>query len=115
MPKLKKSANKIFRILIEAIPIILMIILIPLIKNDYLLGGIFIVIIFTSFLIRYEKKDIIFLIFGLVVMTIGEYFFIKTGVEKFNRASFLGVMPVWLPILWAYAWVVMKRAVNILK
>ena len=56
-----------------------------------------------------------FLIFGLIIMIIAEYFFIKTGVETFNRNSLVGVMPLWLPFLWGYAFIAIKRAIGVLK
>jgi len=111
----KKIGKKLERILAEATPIILMLILIAYIKNDYLLTGIFVVIIAISFLIKYEKKDSLFLVFGFIIMIICEYFFIKTGAEIFSRNSLFGIMPLWLPFLWAYAFVAIKRVVKILK
>ena len=110
-----KITNKLLKILIEALPIILMIVLIYFIKNDYLLAGIFILIITVSFLIKYENKDHFFFIFGFIIMIVSESFFISTGVETFNRNSLFGIMPIWLPVLWAYAFVIMKRAICILK
>ena len=110
-----KLKNKAVKILIESIPILLMILLIPFVKNDYLLAGIYMLIIVVSFFIKYEKRDYVFFIFGLIVLTISESIFISTGVETFERNSLFGLMPLWLPVLWAYAFVVIKRTINILK
>ena len=112
---LKKTEKEIARVSLNLIPVILMVSLISIIKNDYLLTGIYIVIIAVSFLIKYEKKDTLFLILGFIAITISEYFFISTGVETFTRNSLFGIMPLWLPVLWAYGFVVMRRTVNILK
>jgi hypothetical protein len=92
-----------------------MLALIPLIKNDYLLTLFYLIIILVSLLIKYEKKDIIFLTFGLIAMFLGEVFFLKTNVETFNRNSLFNIMPLWLPFLWAYVFVIIKRSINILK
>jgi len=107
--------NKVLKIILNSIPVVLMIVLIPFVSNDYLLSGIFVVVIAASLLIKYERKDYLFLIFGFLIMIIVEYLFTSTGVETFDRNSLFGVMPVWLPILWAYSFVAMKRAINILK
>ncbi len=107
--------NRILKIVLNIIPILLMILLISLIKNDYLLTITYIFIITISLLIKYEKKDFLFLIFGFVIMILSEYLFISTGVETFNRNSLFGIMPLWLPFLWAYAFIVIKRTINILK
>ena len=107
--------NKVVKIFINIIPVILMIGLIPLIKNDYWLALIYAVIIIVSGAIKYEKGEYIFLLFGFFAMTISEYFFVSTGVETFNRNSLFGLMPIWLPLLWGYGFVVMKRAIKILE
>lgn len=106
---------KIYKILINATPVILMIGLIPLIENDYVLSLFYVVIIVSAFLIKKEKGDVTAFIAGLVIMVISEYFFIKTGVETFNRTSLFNVMPIWLSILWAYGFVAIKRVLNILS
>lgn len=106
--------NKPLLIFLNAIPIILMITLIPFIKNDISLTLIYIFIIIVSFLVKYEKKDYIIFIFGFFIMIIAEYFFVSTGVETFIRNSLFNLMPLWLPFLWAYSFVSMKRAIKIL-
>ena len=107
--------KKILGIIANAIPAIIMIALIPFIKNDYWLTGIYALIIIIYLVLRREKNDMLFLILGFIIMLISEYIFIKTGVEQFNRKSLLGIMPLWLPFLWANAFVVIKRAIVILS
>jgi hypothetical protein len=109
------SKNKATKIILNLIPIVLMIALIPFVVNDYLLTGIYVVIIAISLFIRHEKGDFLFLILGFVIMMISEYFFISTGVERFVRNSLFGLMPLWLPFLWADVFVVIKRVIVILR
>lgn len=106
--------KKILAILLNAIPILLMILLIIFVKNDYILTGIYILIIIVSFAVKYEKKEYLFFIFGFIIMIISEYLFVSTGVETFVRNSLFGLMPLWLPFLWAYAFVAIKRTIKIL-
>lgn len=89
--------------------------LIPIVKNDYLLATTYLFIILISFLIRKEEKDFLVFVFGLVVLTIGESLFVSTGVETFTSRTLLGLMPIWLPILWGYAFVAIKRSVLIIS
>jgi hypothetical protein len=112
---MKIIMKKINKVILNILPIILMILLIPLIKNDYILSGVYLGIIVLSLLIRYEKKDIFFFVFGLVTLTISEYFFVSTGVETFIRNSLFKIMPLWLPILWGYVFIAMKKAINIIN
>lgn len=107
--------TKIYQIILNFIPILCMIGLIPLTKNDYILALSYIGIITLSFFIKYEKKEYVFFVFGFFIMIISEYFFISTGVETFSRTSLFNIMPIWLPLLWAYSFVAMKRAIKILS
>lgn len=107
---------KPLKIFFYSLPILVMIGLIPLIGNDYYLTSAYLAIILISLIIiKYSKNDIIVLLFGFVSMIFFEYIFISTGVETFQRNSLFGVMPLWLPFLWAYGFVAIKRAVEILE
>ena len=104
----------VVRLVAIAVPIFFMIALIPYVRNDFLLTGIYIAIIgISSF--RYESHDFTYLIVGCLVPLVSEYFFISTGVETFERKSLLGVMPLWLPLLWAYVFVAIKRGVLVIE
>ncbi len=104
----------VVRLIAISAPIFFMIALIPYVRNDFLLAGIYIAIIAISSL-RYGRHDLLFLVIGCLVLFVSEYFFISTGVETFERTSLLGVMPVWLPLLWAYVFVAIKRGVLIIE
>lgn len=107
--------KKIIRILFYALPILVMIGLIPVVQNDYILSIYFIGIIAAAlYRIRSTKTDLIVLIFGFCIMIICEYIFISTGVEVFLRNSLFGIMPVWLPFLWSYGFVAIKRSVEVI-
>jgi hypothetical protein len=107
--------TKFTKILANAVPVIVMVALVPLVKNDYYLGLVYLLIIIVSLLYHRENKDVTVLIFGLIVMTISETLFIKTGVERFERNTLLGLMPIWLPLLWGYGFIAIKRSVRILE
>lgn len=107
--------NKALKICKEAIPVLIMIGLIPLVSNDYLLALLDIVIIVIAVLIKRQQNDFTLLIFGFIAMIISESIFISTGVETFMRNSLFGLMPLWLPFLWAYAFVAIKRSIIILE
>jgi hypothetical protein len=107
--------KKVMNIFLNIIPIIVMIGLIPVIQNDYLLTVIYIGIIIISFFIKKEKGDIVIFFFGFFVMIISEMIFTSTGVEIFVRNTLFGLMPLWLPFLWGYGFVVIKRGLKILE
>jgi hypothetical protein len=106
---------KVWKIVKASLPVLIMIALIPLVTNDYVLVTIYLVIITASFSLRKEKHDIPVFIFGFIALTISESLFISTGVEVFIRKSLFGIMPLWLPILWGYAFVAIKRSIEILN
>ncbi len=98
------------RVFVTAFPVFFMIALVPFVRNDFVLAGIYIAIIALSSL-RYSREDFVFLVFGFFIFLLGELFFISMGVEVFLRQTLFGVMPIWLPFLWAYIFVAMKRGV----
>jgi len=110
-----KLKDKILHIFLNTLPILLMISLIPIFENDYVLAGIYALIIGAAFLIKYQQKDYAFFVFGFLIMLIFEFIFVSTGVETFVRNSLFGIMPLWLPLLWAYAFVAMRRVIGILE
>lgn len=109
------NIQKIKSIFLESTPVVAMVLLIPFVGNDFLLTGIYAVIVVMAFLVKYESMDWVFFVFGLCVMTASESLFISTGVETFVRNSLFGLMPLWLPILWAYGFVAIRRATHILE
>ena len=106
--------KKILPIGFYSLPILVMIGLIPLILNDYVLTIMYGLLIVALLSFKSERNDIIALIFGFAGITISEYFFVSTGVETFLRTSLFGIMPLWLPFLWAYTFVTIKRSLRIL-
>lgn len=91
-----------------------MIALIPFLHNEYVLLITYILITLASFVYKRERHDYLAYGIGLVALTISEYFFIHTKVETFTQTGLLGVMPIWLPFLWAYAFVAIKRSLKVL-
>lgn len=89
--------------------------LIPFVQNDYFLTALSVGIIGLSLAITYTKHDSLTFIIGALSMTVSEYIFISTGVETFVRNSLFGLMPLWLPLLWGYGFIVIKRSLSILK
>ena len=88
--------------------------LIYVVPNDYALTAIYIGIIAILLVRKRKRNDLTTLILGLAIMTFFEYLFISTGVEKFSHTTFLNTMPLWLPFLWAYGFVAIKRSVEVL-
>lgn len=108
------TARKWAILISYALPIVPMIALISFIKDDYLLAIIYTGCIVALYRHKHEPHDVLALVFGFVGITIAEYLFVMTGVEIFARQTFLGVMPIWLPFLWAYAFLTIKRTLEVI-
>lgn len=106
--------NNIFKIFLNSMPVLIMVGLIAVIESDYWLTLVYCLIIAVSFRIKYERNEHVVLIFGFFIMIISEFIFISTGVETFNRNTLFGLMPIWLPFLWGYGFVAIKRSVKLL-
>ena len=107
--------KKMLGIFLVALPVLAMMALIPFVTNDYWLTFIYILVIVFLPSVKKKSDDVVVIFFGFFIMTFFEYVFVSTGVETFQRHTLLGVMPLWLPVLWAYGFVAMKRAVQILS
>ncbi len=103
------------KIAYELIPVVFMITLITYIQNDYVLTLIYIGLISLMFFFKLEKKELLIFSVGFVAMIFFEWLFVSTGVETFTRNTLFGIMPLWLPFLWAYSFVIIKRIIKIIE
>ena len=106
--------KKFQQILLNIIPVLLMIGLIPAVLNDYWLTVVYALIILVALIVKKDKNDILIFIFGFFIMIVSEYLFVSTGVETFQRNSLFDLMPLWLPFLWGYGFIVIRRVTKIL-
>ena len=106
--------NKLLQILLNSLPVLIMIGLIPFVSNDYFLTVLYIVVIVVALALKRNPNDFLIFVFGFFIMIMSEYLFTSTGVETFNRNTLLGLMPIWLPFLWGYGFIAIKRSVEIL-
>ena len=102
------------QVVFYAAVVVIMLALIPIIANDYALTGIYAVFISSAIIFKRERSDYTFLAGGFLGLILGEYFFVSTGVETFNRNTLFGIMPLWLPFLWSFVFLSMKRVFWIL-
>jgi hypothetical protein len=107
--------RKILSISLLVLPIVAMIGLIPLVRDDTTLTVIYMVFSVALLLIKPERNDVLAYGIGLVGITLSELLFVSTGVEVFTRHSLFGLIPLWLPFLWAYAFVTIKRGLRIIE
>jgi hypothetical protein len=107
--------RKILSISLLVLPIVAMIGLIPLVQTDVTLAIIYMVFSFALLLFRPERNDLVAYGIGLIGITLSELLFVSTGVETFTRQSLFGLIPLWLPLLWAYAFVTIKRGLRIIE
>jgi hypothetical protein len=103
------NMNALKTITYNFLVIVLMIALIPIIENDYFLLGIYLLITLITLFIKFDLKDVKVFFLGLIMLTISESIFVSTGVETFNRNTLFGLMPIWLPVLWGYGFIAIKR------
>ena len=106
MPEKTKIAIHIF---VYFLTVLALVGLIPFIVNDYILAAIYAGFIVAFATLKKQRGDWIFIAVGFIALFFGENFFISTGVETFNRTSLFDIMPLWLPLLWSFIFLVMKR------
>lgn len=106
--------TKFLSISVQALPVALMVSLLFFTQNTLLLSILYIVPALIYFFRQPQKINIIVYLTGLFFMTIFESIFLLTGVETFADKSLFGIMPIWLPFLWAYGFLAIKDSLLIL-
>lgn len=108
--------NKLLKVLIETLPIIFGILLSYLFwRNNFLLFVIYIFLILLLIYIHKDKSELVIFIYGVVIGTIIEVIGTQiSGYQSFAKPDFGGI-PVWLPVVWGYGFIAMKRIGLILK
>ena len=115
VPPIVAKILLVSRVLTSMLPVVVMIALIPLVRNDIVLAVIYTLFILVTLAIRQDRKDLVLLGVGLVIPTIGEILFVATGAEVFTRDVLIFGIPLWLPLLWGYVFVMMRRGVAALE
>ena len=105
----------IARLAALAAPVMIMVAMVPVISDDWQLLGVYTILLVLTLLLGHNKRDLIFFLFGFFLLALSELFFISTGVEVFQRDILLLGMPIWLPMLWGYAFIMMHRGVTLLE
>lgn len=106
--------NKVILILKELIFILAGLIIFWVFKNEMLTTISVLVILLIYFKIKYVKGEWALFFFGTVlgmVLEIGGDLVLK--LQYWEQASFFGI-PLWLPLLWGFAFVFMRRVGNII-
>ena len=82
--------------------------------DNLLLFFLFLIILMIVMRFWFKKRDIHFFLIGAIIGTIGEIICTNFGVWKYTNPTFLGI-PIWLPLAWGLASVLIKRIVETLS
>ena len=108
--------NKIAKVFIETLPILFGILFSYLFwQNSFLLFAIYIILSVVLILWRGDNSEFTIFIYGIIIGGLVEVIGTQvSGYQSFAEPDFLGI-PIWLPIVWGYGFVAMKRIGIILK
>lgn len=112
MKEKKRKNNK--SLIIEVILLIFSILLIGAIRQEILITFAMIILVFLCFFLEYHKREWTLFIIGMllgVILELGGNLAYK--LQYWNVDSLLGI-PLWLPLLWGYAFVFVRRIGNII-
>ncbi len=82
-------------------------------ENNILIAVSLIILWLVVMKFLYKKHDIYFFVTGAAVGTIAETISIYSGVWEYANPTYLGI-PLWLPIAWGFAAVLIRRIAEIL-
>jgi general stress protein CsbA len=106
--------NRAVLALKELLPLFVGMLIVVFIKNEWLIAVVLLCVIGVSFYIEYHKYEwfvlVLGVLVGLVLEGVGIHFY---KLQYWSEGSVWG-MPVWLPILWGYGFVFIRRVGNII-
>ena len=106
---------KLKELLIQLIPLFIVFIIMIFVNSEILYTILIILLIIASFLIKYYPGEWKILVLGFLLAIIFEVVFglISYRLQHWEQDSLFGV-PYWLPFLWAYGFVYIRRIGNFL-
>lgn len=107
---------KFLKVFVETLPILFGILLSFLFwQNNVLLFILYIVLTAMLIYIHKDKSEFIIFAYGVVIGAIVEIIGTRvSGYQSFANPDF-GVIPMWLPIVWGYGFIAMKRIGMVLQ
>lgn len=104
-----------FSLLLYTLPLFGMISLIPLLEHEVGITLCYTLVAVSYFILhKWKKLDLIVYTLGFIAMTLFETIFLLTHVEIFTQRGLFGIMPLWLPFLWAYGFLVIKDSLAVI-
>ena len=102
--------NRLSKVFIETLPIFLGILLSYLFgQNNVLLFIIYLVLTFGLIYSHKDKTEFVIFAYGILIGVIVEVVGTQvSGYQSFVKPDFGGI-PMWMPIVWGYGFVAMKR------
>lgn len=102
------------RILVPLIPFLIAQAFIPLVRGELWLTIIITAMLLVTLRIRYERGEWKVMVLGIVVGFIVEVVtFSVYRLQHWDNASLFGV-PYWLPIIWGYGFLIIRRVGNMM-
>ncbi|OGF76773.1 hypothetical protein A3E62_00965 [Candidatus Giovannonibacteria bacterium RIFCSPHIGHO2_12_FULL_44_29] len=108
--------TKTLKVFIETLPILFGILLSYLFwQNSFVLFIIYIALSVVLILRHRDNSEFAIFIYGIIIGGLVEVIGTQvSGYQSFTEPDFLGI-PMWLPVVWGYGFVAMKRIGIILK
>ncbi len=105
--------NKALNIFYEVLPMFCALIIFIFIKNEYLIALGVLALLLITFKIKYYKNEWKVYVFGVLT----GFFFEIAGdyiykLQYWENASLFGI-PIWLPLLWGYGFIFIRRIGNL--
>lgn len=110
---MKKNNSKTKEIIIELIPILIVLLLLCLFRNEIAITILTLLAIIFTFTIKYQKNEAYIFLFGLIIGIILELIGNFLLGQSWPDASFFSI-PIWLPLTWGYGFIIIRRIGDII-
>ena len=111
--KFSKKTGK--ELIIEILLLFIIIFTVVLLwRNNVILFAILFVECAITITLWKQQYDIMYFLFGAIIGPVMEMISIHFGIWAYTNPTFLGI-PVWLPVLWGFAAIVLSRIARTIK
>jgi prepilin signal peptidase PulO-like enzyme (type II secretory pathway) len=105
--------NKIKEVMVELLPTLFVLIFLVFLRGEIALFILILLASFITFKIKFHKKELYLFLFGFIMGIIFELIGNFVLGQSWPDASFFTI-PIWLPLSWGYAFIVIRRIGNII-
>jgi len=106
--------NRVLKLLLTLLPLLVGMLSLLVTRDERMIAILMVAVIGATFWIQYEPREWIVLVVGIIVGLVLEVGGDLVYQMQYWESGMLWGIPLWLPLFWGYAFVMIRRAGNLM-